>query len=562
MAIHLYFTDSTRDKNMQKPTGDELITYILTHNGDVVIDSPIKCTVKFKRNDIWYLTIKFPAKILNGRKLTTESIFKCDLGYVNNQLFRMIYPKYNRKEDTYECYCNHVFFDSRFECIPRGTDHKCDNTSDEPYKERWSWDKCIEQLNIIGTESAGKSYNYEVIGVSPEPEFFDTTPEVGELFYILWKYSPNTNKCWDVLNGDTGSGSPIGMYTRTGLVANRDGFNPAQVFALTPSKSGVDGEYNIRNYTSYLYTNINGAVAFDGATIMIYKDSKDAPHERFTFERLADGGCLIQAVIDPTFVISRGEANWNDAVQLCLRNKNQNKEAFTYVFSYVRHKVDIDFNEQNLIESLFGSSDNSMKKAFAKSIAKKHTTAMLNNYKCYFGDMTKYPEYLKPNEIVLSSRMITNDEVTDSTEDRIDAIIPIGMNDKRPPLTDDRSFVKALDYDKRSVHHVAQVKYDDIGLKADGGDLADEDALWEALAGRARADLESEGYAVNKTTSELSIIDVVKSGASSISKLKLNDTLYYENQNGSRDKYYIEEYQYDLTTNTITDISIVKEGEE
>lgn len=562
MAVHLYFTGENRDKNSQKPTGKDLIDYILNHNGDVVIKSPIKAVVKFKRNDIWYLTVKIPAKLLNGHKLTTEAIFKCDLGYATNQLFRMIYPKYNRKEDTYECYCNHIFFDSRFECIPVGTDHKCNNTTEEPYKERWSWDKCIEQLNVIGINSAGRSYDYQVIGKSPEPEYFNETPEIGELFYILWKHSPDINKCWDVTNAATESGSPIGMHTRRGVVANRDGFNPAQLFALTPSTSGVEGEYNIRNYTSYLYTNVNGAIASDGATIMIFKDSKDAENERFTFEQLDDGSCLIHTVLDPNFVISRGQPNWTDTVQLCLRSVDQNKEGFSYVFSYARHTVDIDFNEQNLIESLFGSGDNSMKKAFSKSIANKHTTAMLNNYICYFGDMEEYPEYLKPSEIVLSSKMVTNDEVTDSTEERVDAIIPIGMNNKRPPLTDSRSFIKALDYDSRSVHHVVQITYDDIGLKADGGDLATEDALWEALAGRARADLESKGYSVNKITSELSIIDIVKSGVSSLSKLKLNDTLYYENQNGLREKYFIEEYQYDLVTGMITDISIVKEGEE
>lgn len=549
-SIHLFFEG--------KGTSYEELT---TRNGDVVISKAINSSVKLSRNGIWYLTVKFPESVLNGRKLTSESVFRTDIGFVRNQLFRMLYPKYDKKEKTYECYCNHIFFDAKYECVPIDIGHKCNNTDDTPYNERWSWDRALEEINLIASESKGSSGQYKIIGTSPEPEFFDTTPEVGELFYILWKYSPDTNRCWDVLNASTESGSIINMHTRLGVVANRDGFNPAQVFALTPSKSDVEGEYNIRNYTSYLYTNINGGVASDGAKIMIYKDSKDAPHERFTFETLADGGCVIHAAIDPDFVISRGEENWNNAVQLCLRNSTHNKESIVYVFSYDRYRVDLDFDDQNLIESLFGTSQNSIATAFSAIIDKTHTTAIINNYTCYFGDMSKYPDVFKPKEIVISNRFITQDTMKESVEERIDAIIPISGSGTRANSSDSRAFVKSSDYDKHSVHRVAQVKYDELKLVDDGGDITTEDALWSALEGRAKADIESGVKRFNTIESELSIVDIVTSGSPIFKDLKLNDILYKENSDGTREKYYIEEYEYDPIAQKIKNIKVVREGE-
>lgn len=559
MAIHLYFTGLTRDKNIQKPTGDELINYILNHNGDIVIDSPIKCTVKFKRNDIWYLTIKFPAKILNGQKLTSESIFKCNLGYIDNQLFRMIYPKYNKKEDTYECYCNHVFFDSRFECAPINTNYKCDNSEDAPYRDRWSWDTCINKLNEIISKS--NDTLYKIYGSSPDPKYFNTRPEIGELFYILWKYSQDINRCWDLVGGYGTSGTKIQMFGRIRSDNYHNGFNPAQAFTLTPSKSGIEGEYNIRNYQSYLYTNIEGVIPKDNAPIMIYADSHDGINERFTFKETVDGGSEIIPVVDTKYRISRKDKNMDEGNQLVvLRDSIINKEDKTFVYSYIDYRVDIDFNNQNIIESLFGSSDNSMLKKFNKMINRNHTTAMLNNYSCYFGDMNKYPSYLLPKEIMLSDRQVLQKIVTESTEDRIDAIIPTGMNNKRPPDTDERSLIKSSNYDKNSVHHVAYITYDDLGLTDDGGSIETENALWEALAGRARVDLESNNTSTNKIETTFNIIDIVKNNLSVLSNIKLNDTLHYYN-NGTLETYYIEEYTYDIVTNSITDIQLIKKGE-
>lgn len=549
-SIHLFFEG--------KGTSYE---ELMTRNGDVIISKAIRSSVKLSRNGIWYLTVKFPESLLNGRKLTSESVFRTDIGFIRNQLFRMLYPKYNKKEKTYECYCNHIFFDAKYECMPIDKTHKCNNTDETPYNERWSWDRAIQEINTIAEYCKANPGRYKVIGVSPEPEFFDTTPEVGELFYILWKYSPDINKCWDVTGAATGSGAPIAMYTRLGLVANRNGFNLAQVFALTPSKSGVEGEYNIRNYTSYLYANINGGVAVDGATIMIFKDSKDDVNERFTFETLEKGGCLIHAAMDPTFVVSRGEPNWNNDVQLRLRSSDQNPEGFTYVFSYNRYKADIDFNDQNIIESMFGTSQNSMLSAFSTSVDRTHTTAMINNYTCYFGDMSKYPDVFKPKEIVISNRFITQDTMKESVEERIDAIIPISGSGTRANSSDSRAFVKSSDYDKHSVHRVAQVKYDELKLVDDGGDITTEDALWSALEGRAKADIESGVKRFNTIESELSIVDIVTSGNPVFKDLKLNDILYKENSDGTREKYYIEEYEYDPIAQKIKNIKVVREGE-
>ena len=47
-------------------------------------------------NAIWYLTVEVPETELLGYSVTDESVFKVDLNFIKGQLFRMIYPKYNR----------------------------------------------------------------------------------------------------------------------------------------------------------------------------------------------------------------------------------------------------------------------------------------------------------------------------------------------------------------------------------------------------------------------------------------------------------------------------------
>ena len=525
---------------------------LLTRNGDVIIKNPIKAIVTIKRNDIWYLTVKFPKHVLRGARLTQESIFRVNLGFSDKQLFRMIYPKENKKEGTYECYCNHVFFDAKYEACPTDN-HKCNNTNENKSYEKWTWEEAIKHLNAIGT---GAPTQYHVIGETPEPLLFDSTPEPGELFKIVWK--ENNKKAWDVRGGSLSSGTAIQMYDV--FSSSSQGCNPAQYFALTKSQS--ENEYNIRNYKSYLYANVDGGVIKDGAKLMIYKDSHDAPHERFTFEKLAKGGSKIHSAKDKKYVVSRGESNWNNNVQLCMRSENESETSTAYMYEYAYNRVDLDFNEQNLIESMFGTNEaKSMKKGFEKVIEKNHTTAMLNNYTCYFGDMNKYPEYLKPREIVIPSRNVKQDISTETSEERVDAIIPVGGNNKRPPASDKRSLIKSNEYDTHSVHHIVYRTYDEFKLKNDGGDIETEDALWEALAGKAKAELDSGTINVNKIKSEVSVVDIVKSGNPIFNGLKINDVLLYANDQGEKDKYYIDSYTYDVATERINNLKIFKEGE-
>ena len=157
-------------------------SYMLERNGDVIIN-PIEATVDMSRNAIWYLDIKFFKSDLLGMDITNECVFRTDLNYIQNQLFRCLYWEIDRLTDTIHCYASHVFFDSQKEVI----------TYDKRAVTK-TWAKAIEEVNKMVTQS-GAVCPYRVYGQSKD----DSVTETENAYWIkynliqtLWGSEDNT----------------------------------------------------------------------------------------------------------------------------------------------------------------------------------------------------------------------------------------------------------------------------------------------------------------------------------------------------------------------------------
>ena len=69
-------------------------------NGDVILKHCISAKAVFERNSVWYVEIEFPKSDLMGMEISDESVFKVDINFEEPQLYRIVYPKYNKQSDT------------------------------------------------------------------------------------------------------------------------------------------------------------------------------------------------------------------------------------------------------------------------------------------------------------------------------------------------------------------------------------------------------------------------------------------------------------------------------
>lgn len=118
------------------------------------------------------------------------------------------------------------------------------------------------------------------------------------------------------------------------------------------------------------------------------------------------------------------------------------------------------WEQYNLIQCLFGDRDNSLINRWKDTSDDEYTTAMFDNYDCYFGDNIYYPSKLKRNDIYLYSNSIVMDYTkTITMEDVITGIIPKGYDGIMLPNDE---IVQGSLWDKYKIHRIQIIEYSDV----------------------------------------------------------------------------------------------------
>ena len=353
------------------------LSYMLSSNG-TVIKNPLSAYVIYERNGIWYLQLEFPISEVHGKEIPNEAVFKVDLGFIDKQLFRLLYVIKNKKKKTYTCYCNHVFFDAQKEVVV--FDKRSIKTN---------WTGAVNTLNTIISESSPK--------------------------------------------------------------------NPYHVY----------GRLNGQTTTAY-------------------------------------------------------------------------------------------WEKYNLLECMFGDDDNTLVNRWMTDMQNYHPIAMYDNFNCYFGDMSNYPQALKPKNIYFSAQSeLTDNQETISTETTITGIIPQAYNGYMLP---NHEIVKSSKWDSYKIHRIEFRSYDDIKLKEDASDDEQDIAydnltqVYAALRERANEELAKESNPT--TTYGIKPIELPNYKPKVI---KPNDTIYLVDEltGKSSQSFQLNSYKWNLITNYAEDIEVI-----
>ena len=357
---------------------------MLSQNGDIILEHCISATVKMERNAIWYLTVEVPESELLGYSITDESVFKVDLNFIKGQLFRMIYPKYNRTKRTYTFYASHIFFDAQYECM---WDSEPDWTVMEGATDPSpvSWTEAISKLSSLMNDyiSNGINLPYKIHGNAPTEQFLTTIPEVNREFFAL--PAQNQGYVMEVYLEKTDAGSNVSLY--------RTNRTRAQKFYLIDKGGGF---YNIVYRFGNRVLDASGTSIQDGAQIIIYNNPESsADNELWSFTYVASQNAWrINSKCNTHYVMENKDGVLANHNPIIVAPWGSNNAAYqTWKFSYCDFYQNLEWDGMNVIECLFGTNDNSMANAYPQ-VAEKHTTAMFNNYDCYFGDMGAYPTEL------------------------------------------------------------------------------------------------------------------------------------------------------------------------
>lgn len=530
---------------------------MLSQNGDIILEHCISATVKMERNAIWYLTIEVPESELLGYTVTDESVFKVDLNFIKGQLFRMIYPKYNRTKRTYTFYASHVFFDAQYECMwgvePVWPDIY-GNTEDPPR----SWSECTEKINDLlnSYKTAGIELPYKIIGNSPRQ--FCGMPEPNRPFYIL-RYS--SEQAIQVPNASLAKGTKINLA--------RSNRGKSKRFYLIDQGNGY---YNIAYQFGNRLLNIRGAQAVEGAEIITYNLPEELPTNDNVLWKIEhyepNDAYKICTKINNNFIITQSSG---DNVGLYSWAEQYSGQR-TWQFIYCDFYQNLKWEGKNLIECLFGTDDNSMANAFP-FVAEKHMTSMFNNYTCYFGETEDYPDELKPEQIYLTDKEITDFTETRTMENVKTGIIPKGSGgtiiyseDTSSATRQPKKIVQGPYWNSYEVKRVEEVTYDNITLNTDDPNVkdafTDKGAYNSALKNAALMDLKKKKYCEPDVQTETKIVDLFKDSNPVMGNAKLNDELIYISDDGTRrQKFYFESLTYDLLMDRITNADLVEEME-
>lgn len=528
---------------------------MLSQNGDIILEHCISATVKMDRNAIWYLTVEVPESELLGYTITDESVFKVDLNFIKGQLFRMIYPKYNRTKRTYTFYASHIFFDAQYECM---WDSEPDWTIMEGASEASpvSWTEAINKITQLMNmyRSGGINLPYNIYGDPPSNQFLTKIPEENREFYIC--PAQNTGYAIDVTNASITENSLVKLY--------RTNRTKAQKYYIVSRGSG---------YYNLIYRFGNRCVGRPVSTESVIKITKnptsDQAYDKWNFTWVeSQKGFRINSNLNNNYVISNQNgtlANQNPIVLMPYGTYSAGAQ--TWRFSYCDFYQNLKWDGKNIVECLFGTDDNSMANAYPQ-VAEKHTTAMFNNYDCYFGDMEQYPDELKPRTIYLTDKEVTEYSEKRTVENVITGIIPEGASGEVYNDSQDQSkrIVTGPSWNEYEIKRISKMTYDDISYSAD--DTGDSDAFTDkgaynsALKNAALVDMRKKKYKEPDIETTAKIVDLFEDSNPTVGNAKLNDTLMYISDDGSiRRKFYFESLTLDLIMNRITGASLVEESE-
>lgn len=540
---------------------------MLSQNGDIILEHCISATVKMERNAIWYLTIEVPDSELMGYSVTDESVFKVDLNFIKGQLFRMIYPKYNKTKHTYTFYASHIFFDAQYECMWDG-EPQWGSISGASDPDPVSWTEAISKLNALMTDykdRGGIELPYHIYGEPPSPEFVKVMPETNRAFYI--RHNNGTNFTIDVPSSNLAKGTFLQLYT-----FNR---TRAQKFYLVERS---DGYYAIVYQFGNRDFNINGANTVNGARICVYENPDYTPeqeHEKWALKYYEDREAFrFEAKKNREFGIDLKNGTLANGTQIQLYQATNsaggdNTPAQSWKLTYCDWYQYLKWDGKNIIECMFGTDDNSMSEAYPQ-VDENHTTAMIDNYNCYFGDMSKYPQDLMPRQIYLTDKEFTDFKETRTMENVLTGIIPEGSGNEMLSWSDTTGhagrIVKGSYWDKYEVNRIDKVTYDDIALSTDDPNnknaFTDRGAYDSALKNAALMDLRKKKYCEPDVQTETSIVDLFRDSNPTVGQAKLNDELIYISDDGTRrQKFYFESLTYDLLMERITNADLVEEME-
>lgn len=551
--IHLFFSQ-------KNTTYEEMIS----QNGDVILKHVISAKAVFEKNSTWYVEIEFPKSDLLGMEITDESVIKVDLNFEKNQLYRIVYPKYKKSTDTYVVYATHVFFDSQKEVFVFD-DRTVSGT----------WDDAIKTCNDIISNSSAK-YPYQVLGHRwyDNPGYIE--PEDGAIVNFI-NLSP-TSGTYFALDSHTNSeaGQQIIAYethlkrkAQTYMLKKLDDVNGYECFGILALGSmrwicrwGATDSSGTTVYTTDRALEPPAASYNNAQFYWTFYKNKDCSEEL---------GANTYKICRPTninFNIYLAESNQitNGSKAIIYRHGISNlAHCLTYRI------VDIDSTQTaywvryNLIECIFGSEDNSMINRWPE--ADKHRyIAMFDNYNCYFGRSDYYIESLQPKDYFISNREIVEYTKKKSMENVVTGIIPKAYNGRILP---NNEIVKSDKWDINEIHRIEVKEYSDIILQADKSDSSlydigtfiDEDTMQYYMRLQAKKTLEEE-LQEPQTETSVTFEDLFNSNVPNANKLKLNDIIYIETEDGNREKFLINKLTYNLVTELPEDIDLVLESED
>ncbi len=526
--------------------------------GDVIIKRPIKGKAIMERNKEWSVEIEFPAADMLGYSMVDEAYIKVDLTHADDQLFSVVYWKYNRKKRTYTVYAVDIFHLSQKEVL----------VTDKEFTQVSTWGKAIETLNTLITNSNPKK-SYILKG----SQGYDNTarPDTLHTYMLVPKY--DQTMAVDVLFQRMNPGADVVFHPMNRTLAQR--------FYITPDSNDPDW-HQIWNEKSILCLDILGAQVSSEHTVTQANDHEGA-NQRWEIvpSEFVEGHWCIVSKLNANYCLTAtaSEHSYSGTSKrgLCVdtmaisAGDKANRQAFQFWRS---ESVTLAHWEQlNLIEILFGTTDYSLVSKW-EECEEHHVTAMYNNLTCYFGG--DYAEdWCKPHEYYISSpRLVTTQEKKVSMEDVYTGIVPIGANNRMLPadysgtvngvvVLGSNETVEDL-YDTYRFHRVKFEEYPEIIWTEDqqDADLTEydvyesEEYLRRALFNRAKKDLKK--VEVRKPNTDLEIkIAYILDNEELTSKLKLSDRIYFTgNVSDEVEGFYLDKIEYDLVTKRITDVTL------
>lgn len=546
---------------------------MINRNGDIIIHRLISGEIVEKRNDIWYMKAEFLESELLGQELTTESVVKCDAGPIKNQLFRIVYHKLKPKKHTIEIYATHIFYDAQKEVWVK--DDRTVNSD---------WSGAISTANDI-IKNSGASHPYQVYGSPWYTDYKIVEPEDGMLVKVhnLAALNNNYDRVVDIKSWNTAASAAVQIYTNTsptncnqvfrvklynskaellkdfpndGGCQNADGSTFISLQSVISGRwidkaSNSDDNWTKIQQYAQQYGKSNGGAEVFGLWQRPYSTSA-SPTYKFTSVSNKDVNwyCGESNPLEISYqivLIQHGYSNWANV--LCWTFEDTEATATAYWVG------------MNLIECLFGSSDNSLISRWSEC-DKHHYVAMFDNYQCYFGRMDKYKDSLKPKEWIITDKQVSDYSKTISMEDVVTGIYAKGYNGRS-----EQNLIKADNYDDYEIHRHDIVEYQDVKYSGDDSSInpheypnfSDINAFYYELRWRAERDLKyTSKWQYPKTETTTKIVDFLIDEYGS--DIKLNDTIYYQ-KGSKREKFYIEEVHYSLITGKTTDLDLVLESE-